>query len=103
VWLRRNLFGITRKGLPRPGEDSERATGTLGLYEGEKRRLRPLSPRQRRRFVSLYLLFALIYGVLAVMSGDDWLLDASLAGLFALVAVFHLWHGSSHPSDGPAS
>ena len=101
--LRRNLSEITRNGLPRFGGDPERATPTLGLYEGEERRRRPLSPRQRRWLVSFYLLIALTYGAFAVLSADDRLHDASIAGLFALGAVFHLWQRSSHPSDGSAS
>jgi hypothetical protein len=101
--LRRNLSETTRNGLPWLGEDSERTTATLGLYEGEERRRRPLSPRQRRWLVSLYLLSALTYGVFAVLSADDRLHDASIAGLFALGAVFHLWQRSSHPSEGSAS
>jgi hypothetical protein len=44
--LRRILADVTRSWLPRFGGDSERATATLGLYEGEERRRRPLSPRQ---------------------------------------------------------
>lgn len=100
--LRRNLSETTRNGLPRFG-DPERATPTLGLYEGEERRRRPLSPRQRRWLVSFYLLIALIYAAFAVLSADSRLHDASIAGLFALGAVFHLWQGSSHPSDGSAS
>jgi hypothetical protein len=101
--LRRNLSEITRNGLPRFGEDPERATPALGLYEGEEKRRRPLSPRQRRRLVSFFLLMAFTYAVLAVLSADSRVYDASLAGLFALGAVFHLWQGSSHSSDGSVS
>jgi len=101
--LRRNLSETTRNGLPRFGEDPERTTATLGLYEGEERRRRPLSPRQRRWLVSFYLLIALTYAAFAVLSADDRLHDASIAGLFALGALFHLWKRSSHPSDGSAS
>lgn len=97
--LRRNISETTRNGLPRFGGDPERAPPTLGLYEGEERRRPPLSPRQRRRLVSFYLLMALTYAVLAVLSEDSRLLDASLAGLFALGAVVHLWQGSRLPSD----
>jgi hypothetical protein len=46
--LRRNLCETTRNGLPWFGEDPEQVLPTLGLYEGEERRRRPLSPRQRR-------------------------------------------------------
>jgi hypothetical protein len=103
VGLRRNLSETTRNGLPRFGGDPERATPTLGLYEGEERRRRPLSPRQRRWLVSFYLLIALTYATFAVLSADSRLHDAGIAGLFALGAVFLLWQGSSHPSDGSAS
>jgi hypothetical protein len=102
--LRRNLSEITRDGLPRFDGDPERATPMLGLYEGEERgRRRPLSPRQRRWAASFYLLFALFYAAFAVLSAESRLHDASIAGLFALGAGFHLWRGSSHPSDGSAS
>jgi hypothetical protein len=101
--LRRNLSETTRNGLPRFGGDPERATATLGLYEGEEGRRRPLSPRQRRWLVSFYLLIALTDAAFAVLSADDRLFHASTAGLWALGAVFLLWQGSSHPSDGSAS
>lgn len=100
--LRRNLSEVTRDGLPRPEEGSEQTIATLGPYEGEERRRRSLSPRQRRWLVSFNLLMALAYGAFAVLSANDGPLHASLAGLFALVAMFHLWQ-VSHPSDGPAS
>ena len=101
--LRRNLSETTRNGLPRFGGDPERATPTLGLYEGGERRRRPLSPRQRRWHVSFYLLMALTYAAFAVLSADDRLHHAGMAGLFALGAVFLLWQGFSHRSDGSAS
>jgi hypothetical protein len=100
--FRRNLSETTRNGLPRFGGDPEGATPTLGLYEGEERRRRPLSPWQRHWLVSFYLLMALGYGAFAVLSADDRLHDAGFAGLFALGAVFLLWQGSSNPSDGSA-
>lgn len=101
--LRRNLSETTRNGLPRFGGDRERATPTLGLYEGAERRRRPLTPRQRRRLVLFYLLFSLTYAAFAVFSADDRLRDASMAGLWTLGAVFLLWQGSSGRSDGSAS
>jgi hypothetical protein len=101
--LRRNLSETTRNGLPWFGGDPDAAAPKLGLYEGEERRRRQLSPRQRRWHVSFYLLMALTYAAFAVLSADDRLHDASMAGLFALVVVFLLWQGSSHPSDGSAS
>lgn len=100
--LRRNLSEITRSGLPRFGVNPGQETPTLGLYEGEERRRRPLSMRQRRWLVSFYLLIALTYAAFAVLSADSRLQDASIAGLFGLGAVFHLWQGSSHPTDGSA-
>jgi hypothetical protein len=103
VGLRRDLSETTRNGLPRFGEDHERATPALGLYEGEERRRRPLSPRQRRWLGSFYLLMALTYAAFAVLSADDRLLDASTAALFALGAAFLLRQGSSRPSDGSTS
>lgn len=101
--LRRNLSETTRNGLPRFGGDPEGATPTLGRYEGEGRRRRPLSPRQRRWLVSFYLLMAFTYAAFAVLPADDRLHDAGFAGFFALGAVFLLWQRSSHPSDGSAS
>jgi hypothetical protein len=100
--LRRDLSETTRNGLPRFGGGPERATATLGLYEGEER-WRPLSPRQRRWLVSFYLLIALPDAALAVLLADDRLHHASIAGLWTLGAVFLLWQGSSHPSIGSAS
>jgi hypothetical protein len=101
--LRRSLSETTRNGLPRFGGDSEPPIAAMGLYEGEERRRRPLSRRQRRWLASFYLLIALFDAAFAVSSADDRLLRASTAGLFALAAVFHLWQGSLHPSDGPDS
>jgi len=101
--LRRSLSETTRNGMPRFEKGPEQATARLGLYEGEERRRRPLSPRQRRWLVSFYLLMALTYAAFAVLSADDRLHDAGTAGLLALGAVFLLWQGSSHRSDGSAS
>lgn len=101
--LRRNLSDTTRNGLPRFEGDPERAIATLGPYEGEERRRRPLSPRQRRWLVSLYLLTALTDAAFAVLSADDRLLHAITAGTFALGAVFLLRQGSSSTSGGSAS
>jgi hypothetical protein len=101
--LRRDLSETTRNGLPRFGGDPEGATTTLGIYEGEEKRRRPLSPRQRRWLASFYLLIALTDGAFAVLSADDRLLNASTAGLFALGAVFLLRQGSPSPSEGPTS
>jgi len=103
--LRRNLSDITRDGLPQFGGGPGRETVTLGLYEGEERRRRLLSPRQRRWLASFYLLLALTDVASAVLSTDSRsrLLHASTAGLWALGAVFLLRQGSSHPSDESAS
>jgi hypothetical protein len=97
--LRRNLAETTRNGLPRFGGGPDRATATLGLYEGEERRRRPVSPRQRRWLVSFWLLIAITYAAFAVLSADSRLLHAITAGTFALGAVHHLRH-ASHPRDG---
>lgn len=101
--LRRNLSETTRNGLPRFGGPPEPATATPGSSDEGPRR-RPLSPRQRRRAVSLYLLIALTDGVFAVLSAENRLLHAITAGLFALGVVFLLLRqGSPDPSDGSAS
>jgi hypothetical protein len=97
--LRRNLSETTRSGLPRFGENPERATATLGLYGGEDRRRGSLSPRQRRWFVSFYLLIALTNAVLAVLSADDRLLHTSAAGLWMLGAVLLLRRASKIESE----
>jgi hypothetical protein len=100
--LRRNLSETTRDGLPRWERDPERATATLGLYEGEGRRRRPLSPRQRRWLVSAYLLFGLIQTASAVLSSHDRLIHAATAALFVLGAVVLLLR-KPRPSGKPAS
>jgi hypothetical protein len=100
--LRRNLSETTRNGLPRFGGAPEPATATPGSSDDGPRR-RPLSPRQRRWLVSLYLLIALTDAAFAVLSEDNRLLHASTAGSFALGAVFLLRQGSPHPSDGSAA
>jgi hypothetical protein len=101
--LRRNLSETTRNGLPRVGEDPERATATLGLYEGGERRRRPLSPRQRRWMIWAYLLMSLSFVAFAVLSAHDTLFNAILAAMLALNAVV-LWLKRPPPSlDGPVS
>jgi hypothetical protein len=76
--LRRNLSDTIRNGLPRFGGDPERATATLGLYEGEGRRRRPLSPRQRRWMIGVYLLMSLSFAAFAALSAHDRLFNAIL-------------------------
>jgi hypothetical protein len=103
--LQRNLSTTTLKGLPRFGRDSERATATLGLYEGEERRRLPLSPRQRRWMIWSYLLMSLTFAAFAVLSSHDGLSNAILAAVFALNAAM-LWLKRSPSSldlDGSAS
>jgi hypothetical protein len=100
--LRRDLSKTTRNGLSRLG-DPEQSTGTLGLYEGGGRRRRPLSPRERRWMVSFYLLIALTNAVFVALSANDRLIHAGTAGMWTLGAVFLLWKGSTHSSEGPAS
>jgi hypothetical protein len=85
--LRRNLSETTRDGLPRFGGDPERATATLGLYEGEERRRRPLSPRQRRWMIWAYLLMSLTFAAFAVLSAQNRSFNALFAAAFALNAV----------------
>lgn len=101
--LRRNLSETTRNGLPRFGGDPERTTATLGLYEGEERRRRPLSPRQRRWMGSFYLLMSLTFAAFAVLSGHDRLFNAILAATFALNAAVCWLKRSPSSLDGPAS
>lgn len=92
--LKRNLSETTRDGLRQFGRGPERpGNPTLGLYEGEERRRRPASPRQRRWLASIYLLSSLAYGALAVLSANDRLLHSSVAGMFALAAVIFMWQG----------
>jgi len=101
--LRRNLSDTTRNGLPRFGGDPERATATLGLYEGEERRRRPLSPRQRRWMIGAYLLMSLSFAAFVVLSAHDRLSNAILAATFTLNAAV-LWFKRSPSSlDGPTS
>jgi hypothetical protein len=85
--LRRNLSETTRHGLPRFGGDPERATSTPGLYEGEERQRRPLSPRQRRWMVGAFLLLGLAYAVMALLSANDRLIHAVFAAAWAIIAV----------------
>jgi hypothetical protein len=85
--LRRNLSETTRNGLPRFGGDPERATAMLGLYEGEGRRRRPLTPRQKRWMAAGFLLLGLAYAVMALLRADDRLIHAVFAALWAIVAV----------------
>lgn len=89
VGLRRDLSETTRSNLPRFGEDSEPATATVGLWEGE-RRGRPFSPRQARWLALFYLLLGLFNAARVVLSPDDRLLHAATAAVFALGAVL-LW------------
>jgi len=101
--LRRNLSDTTRNGFPRFGANSERATATLGLYEGEERRRRPLSPRQRRWMISAYLLMSFIYAAFAVLSADGRLFRAILAAGFAFNAVMFWAKRPPSSLDGSTS
>jgi hypothetical protein len=101
--LRRNLSDTTRNGLPRFGGDPERATATLGLYEGEERRRRPLSPGQRRWIVWGYLLMSLGNAALALLAADDRLFHAIIAALFVLLAVAFLLKKWPPSVDGSIS
>jgi hypothetical protein len=101
--LRRNLSETTRDWLPRFGEDSERSTATVGLYEGGDRPRKPASPRQRRWMASFYLLLALTNLAFAVLSADSRLFRAGFAGLWALAAVVFLLRSRQNPRDESAS
>jgi peptidoglycan/LPS O-acetylase OafA/YrhL len=103
VGMRRNLSETTRSNLPRFGEDSESATATVGLWEGEQRGGGPLSPRQARWLASLNLLLALGNAADAVLSPDDRLLHAAGAAVFALGAVVLVLRTPRRPSGAPAS
>ena len=85
--LRRNLSETTRNGLPRFGRDPERATPTLGLYEGGERRRHPLSARQRRWMSGAFLLLGLVYVVMAILWANDRLIHAVFAALWVIIAV----------------
>jgi hypothetical protein len=100
--LRRNLSETTREGLPQFGGGPEGATATLGLYEGEERKRRPLSPRQGLWVGSLYLLFGLGDAVFAVLSSENRLLHALTAAGWALGGVALLLRASLHPSGRSA-
>jgi hypothetical protein len=101
--LRRNLSETTRNGLPRIEGDSDRATPTLGLYEGGVRPRRPISPRQRRRMICAYLLISLSYAAFAVLAAHNRLFNAIFAATFALNAAV-LWLKRPPSSlDGSAS
>jgi hypothetical protein len=101
--LRRNLSDTTRNELPRFGDEPEQPTANLGLYKGEAVRGRRLSPRQRRRLVPFYLLLALFYAALAVLSANDRLLHAVSAGLWVFGAGFLIWQWSRQRPDGSSS
>lgn len=95
--LRRNLSDTTRNGLPPFGGAPKGATVTLGLYEGEERRRRPLSPRQRRWMIGAYLLMSLTWAAFAVLSAHDRLFDTILAVGFALNAAVFWFKGRRLP------
>jgi hypothetical protein len=101
--LRRNLSETTRNGLPRFRGNPERPTAKLGLYEGEERQRRPLSPRQRRWVVLLYLVIALGQAASAVQSSGDRLFHAAAAALVVLGVVVRLRRKPPDHSGEPAS
>lgn len=84
IGLRRNLSEATRNGMPRFGGDPERTTPTL---EGEERRRRPLSRRQKRWMAGGFLLLGLTYAVMALLWANDRLIHAVFAALWATIAV----------------
>lgn len=85
IGLRRNLSPTTRNGLPEFGGGAGPGSEAVGLYEGEERPRR-ISPRQQRWMASFYLVGALTYGVLAILSADDRLIRVGMAVVFALGA-----------------
>jgi hypothetical protein len=103
VGLRRNLSETTRNGLPRFGVDPARAPVTLEPYEGGERRRRPLSPRQRRWLISIYLLLALSQAASAVLSSSDKLAHAATAAFVLLGVVALLLKKPAHLWGEPAS
>lgn len=86
VGLRRDLSETTRSNLPRFGEDSESASATVGLWEGEQRG-RPLPPRQARWLALPYLLLGLLNAADAALSSDGRLLHMAAAAVLVLAAV----------------
>jgi peptidoglycan/LPS O-acetylase OafA/YrhL len=100
--LKRNLSETTRSGLPRYG-GPERATATLGLYEGEERPRRRPSRREQRWFVAVYLVWALFEAAVAVLSSHDTLIHAAMAGLLLLAVAVLLLRKTRDSSDEPAS
>lgn len=86
IGLRRNLSQTTREGLPEFGGDPEGVTTNLDLYQGEERPRGPLSRRQQLSFLAIFLIFAIVQIVDAILSADDRL--QHLAGaLLVLVAI----------------
>lgn len=100
--LRRNLADTTRNWLPRSGEASEWVTATLEA-PGSERRRHPLSPRQRRWTVGLYLLISLWNAAQVLIWVDDRLRHTIIAVLFALIAVVYLLKKWPPVEDGSIS
>lgn len=84
--LRRELSETTRDGIPRFHEDPQESTMALGLYEGEERPRRPLTPVQRRWLALFWLLLALNQAASAVLTSDDRLIHAALGAGFLFTA-----------------
>jgi hypothetical protein len=102
VGLRRNLSETTRSWLPRLGA-AEQPTATLGLYEGGNRPRHPLSPRQRRWMIGLYLVMSLTFAAFAVLSAHDRLFHVFFAAALALNAAVYWLKRAPSSSDGTAS
>jgi hypothetical protein len=100
--LRRNLGDTTRNWLPRSEEASGQGTGALAPFDGEQRR-RPLSPRQRRWMIWVYLLMSLSFAAFAVLSAHNRLFNAIFAATFALNAAVFWFKRSPSSLDGSAS
>jgi hypothetical protein len=103
VGLRRNLSETTRNGLRQSRELQEQATVTLGLYQGEERPRRPLSPRQQRWAALGYLVFALSWAAIAAVSAHERLAHLVFAVAWAICALVILRRGFLNRSGGPAS
>jgi len=101
VGLRRDLSETTRSNLPRFDGDSESGTATVGLWEGEQRGGKPLSPLQSRLLALLYLLLTLSNATRVVLSPDDRLLHAAGAAVFAFAAGMLMWKASRLPPGAP--
>lgn len=82
---RRNLGDVTQDWLPRFGESPEPVTTGPESAAGGRRR--ELSPRQRRLVIWGYLVLAVSYAAITVLSAHSRLLHAASAATFGIGAV----------------